>query len=227
MTQDELNLRVDQNYVDPNGILKPIYDGIINEELYKNSKARILWILREPYDKTTGKGGWNSRDHIDGGPEVFYKVKTWRRVALVSYGILNDCTYEETLKINDHFNSLRSIAYLNINKLPAGTTSQGREKIIGNIYDKCEKLLFDQIELCKPNIIILGATVAFFSEKLGLNWSTDKIINGIGGCSYHLSDRIIFEANHPGFRKTKYADEASYCNGIIKASLDWLKESGV
>lgn len=223
MIQPELNSLVDEYYKDPMGLIKPIYDGIVNEKMYFNNNARILWILKEPYDKTTGKGGWDSRTDIDGGPQVFFKVQTWRRVALVSYGIINSCTYEEAIMQPDLNNALRSIAYININKLPAGTTSQGRGKALSTIYDNCKYVLFKQIEYCNPNIIILGATVNFFREDLNLKWDERKLINGIGGCSYHLEDKIVFEANHPGFRKNKYANEASYCNQIIKSSLDWLK----
>lgn len=222
MQQSELDQMVDQIYMDTNGILKPIYDGVINEALYFNSKARILWVLFEPYDKTTGRGGWNSRQQINDSPEVFYKVVTWRRVAITTYGIINNCSYADALVAPDVCTGLKSMAYININKLPAATSSSGRKNIIRDIYTHSREVLLKQIEFCNPNIIILGGTVDFLYADLKLHWPDRKLINGFGGCAYHLDNSIVFAANHPSFRKNKYADEASYCGQLIKSSLEWL-----
>ncbi len=43
---------------------EPIYDGIADEDGYLNSKLKVAWILKEPYDWVDeeggpGGGGWS------------------------------------------------------------------------------------------------------------------------------------------------------------------------
>lgn len=76
-----------------NGV-QPIYDGVYDVEAYKKSSPRIMWILKEAWEKhEEGEdcGGWALYDPIGKVGETWSKeTKSWRFMNLVGYGIVND-----------------------------------------------------------------------------------------------------------------------------------------
>ena len=63
MVKEEIEELIYKNYVDEHGLCEPIVDGIVDLEMYLQSKFKILWILKEPHDDVKDKrpsgGGWH------------------------------------------------------------------------------------------------------------------------------------------------------------------------
>ena len=80
----------------------PIYDGVMNLELYAEAKPRIAWVLKEPYDEIdddgTPKGGDWPLSAIYNTENVYDKIKgnlTLNTMSYVTYGIMNNLEYAD------------------------------------------------------------------------------------------------------------------------------------
>ena len=99
-------------------------------------------------------------------------------------------------------NVMKSIAWLNLSKMPAGTTSNGS---FADNYNKYWKLILDkQIELYNPDIIVFGNTFSSWcgAEKEDLTFL--ESIKKDGKCFinvYQNGARILLDAYHPGIRR--------------------------
>jgi hypothetical protein len=134
-----------------------ISDGIVNIEEYFNSKIKILWVLKEAYDsdgKSNGEiqGNW-SLTEIMGKPNFLDLVgrsrKTWEPIVYASWGILNDfAKYDDMDYIRDKpemVSILRKIAFINIQKIAAESTS--KNSLIEKSYNQHRNILLKQIEI--------------------------------------------------------------------------------
>ena len=102
--QEQMHEKVKQHAQDlelipKNGKLKPMCDGVADIDGYLSSNPRIMWILKEPYDKFTLKGkptggNWDFTDwfqekdfweQVDPGNK-----RTFRTISTVSYDIHNN-----------------------------------------------------------------------------------------------------------------------------------------
>jgi hypothetical protein len=220
MKHNELDLLIDQLYNFENGI-KPFYDGIINEEMYNQAKVKILWVCKEPYDKRNDSGDFSLRDEINSDPTGYFKIKIMRRIALASYCVLNDSNYEQALNDDNVALALKSIAYINLNKLPALTNSSGRERYFSQVYSKCKLVLLKQIESYKPDIIIFGNTCYHFIEDLGIVLSSGKNLEYQYKSIFYHNNQLLIDSCHPSFRST--ITEENFCKSIYEAVQIWLK----
>lgn len=198
---------------------KPVYDGVVNVEKYVNSgKYRICWVLKELYDK--GGGDWYLSDFI--GNE-----KRWREIAnkpsgkreiYATYGIINNfIKYSEMDYISDDpemVQCLNHIAVINVNKMPAGTTSNDAD--IARKYEHFKPVLFRQLKQYDPQIIIFGNTFQHFQNDFGIK---DEEL------TYYYKDKkkpryivkngkLYVDAYHPGERESTMT-EADYVQSII------------
>ena len=127
-------------FADRNGLStsksQPIYDGLYSAEMYWKSPLRIMWILKEPYDefdKRTGKpegGAWSITKDLFHNPEDFARNKTGQMVIYTSYGILNNLKWNKIDYIYDDPDIpriLQTIAFINLSKMPAYTTTRDSE----------------------------------------------------------------------------------------------------
>lgn len=224
---NELDDQVRKSIRSDNDQIKAIPDGIIDFEKYLNTKFRILWILKEPYDELDGGnnptgGGWHYREpfierssfsEFSGGrhtfPPMMYAI----------HGILNDfCKRSDMKEVDDDpsmYNELKSVAIININKLPSRTKSNESE--IAEAYRLHRTILLNQIELYDPQIIIGGYTLQYFFDDLGIRKEEMKRI--CGSTDYYIKDsRIFVHAYHPA--QTMVTQE-QYCNDIIEAVRIW------
>ncbi|KAA5542327.1 hypothetical protein [Adhaeribacter rhizoryzae] len=222
MTRAELNTLVAGAYNFQEG-LQPIFDGVICEEEYAKSKYKILWILKEPYDHYgEGKGGWDGCADILQNLEGYFTIPTLRKMAITSYGILNNMDYAEVRNQPDVPQILKSIASINVSKYPANTTSPNRWKYLEETYKKTQNVLAEQIEYCNPDIIICGSVAYLFLKDFGLE-QNDALAMPFMGRSYFKTDnRIIFDAKHPA----AIMNQEEYCNEIISLTRNWLSEMG-
>lgn len=189
---------------------KPFFDGITDFKLYKKAPVKILWILKEP----NGKGGGNQRIFHK---EILYYNRwksTYGNIMRVAYGILNNLRkYEEIPEINTKeckiLDSivLNEIAIINVNKSGGGSVTPSGKMAIEYKRNGVKNILFKQIELINPDIIINSHGVhQYFIDLIGNNK-----INKIHGEQYGKNnDRLIIWTSHPN-----RAPKKSYCDNIL------------
>ena len=131
-------------------IIEPIYDGVTDIEGYLASNPKIMWILKEPYDDFTqsGKyrgGDWYFTEHFK-KKDVWKDETMWKVMIQINYAIRNGLKWKELDYIENNPNmadELRKIAYINVGKMPAGTTSPNNH--IQECYNIWKDILFEQI----------------------------------------------------------------------------------
>ncbi len=203
---------------------EPIYDGICDINNYINSPLKIMWILKEAYsvdkDGNNTGGGWDiyqDWDNID----VIKRNQTWRVMAKILYGINTGSQYDEMPPINeDMLNSLKASVYINVNKMPGGTTTK---KSLKKEYQIWEDILFEQIDGYKPDVIIFGNTYNIFrSSRLDNSERVDNSGENIAPI-YKTSDGILLvDTFHP--KQTQYKQE-QYINSIINNIRNVTKQT--
>ena len=196
-----------------NDSVSPIYDGVYDVELYLGTIPRIMWVLKEPVDEDGG--GWEIMKHIVDHPDKSYRVPTWRKLIKTSYGIINHQPWHEELFRHidrEMVKTVEKIAYINLSKMPGDKRSVD-SKLKKN-YSLWRNILFEQIEVYDPQIIIFGNTFKFFKEDMiGLDIEPKKI----GGYLdiYERNGVLLFDAYHPS--SSKFSNDC--IKSIIEVSL--------
>ena len=209
LEKEEINI---SKYVDVlgrdfiNDARQPIYDGVIDIGSYLKSSPRIVWMLKEPYDgeECTG-GGWSLADNIK---ESIRNQKTtcnsFKMMAKIAYAVQNHIeSYEDCIfpgENYDVFRALNSIAIIDISKMPAKTVSGD----VNKYYEYWKPILYWQLHVYNPDVVIFGHTYKYFEEDLALvglkkryGKNTDYIIN----------NRLYIDAYHPGRKGEEYFSE--------------------
>lgn len=197
--------------------VKPILDGIINEDLYNKASYKILWLLKEPYDLGDGKGGWDLREGINKEPDVYAKYKTLKNISIVTSSILNNQSYDEVDKVNAP-QILKQIAYINVSKLPGGTQSKYPE--LENYYKQNESILQEQIKYCDPDIIIGGSVLYLYLNTFNLKWEEADPLHEMARSYFMKNGKLFIDAYHPS---QITISEQKYCDGIKKVFDHWLQ----
>jgi hypothetical protein len=210
----------------------PILDGVVDPEKYLSAKYKILWILKEPYDDFDDDGvpfggGWdlkevlkskNSIQEYSGGKPTF------KPMLYTSWGILNNfCLWDDmddAEKVPSMVEALKSIAYINVKKIPGHKSSY--YKVIHEAYNQHKDILLKQIDYINPDIIIGGSTIGLFLNDLGISRNDTIRHNGL---NYFIKDgKIFIEAYHPAQRTSSTGvTQEMYCNDIITAVQKWAK----
>lgn len=200
----------------------PLIDGIINPENYLNSKYKILWILKEPYDGFDEVGnpeseGGDYREWLSKNLYEYKKYPTWRRIAYTSFGILNNISYDDMddlqkkIDVNDNvFDVIRNIAFINVKKTPGkkGTTPS----TLKIAYDRYKEVLLKQIRTYDPDIIIGGYTLPLFLKDLGL---TNLLKTELELKYYLLNSKLFIDTYHPSYNSNSVEHEKEYVDGIV------------
>ncbi len=152
-------------------------DGIIDEAMWSEQSTKVLFILKESYDnkKTTSNKyrHWDLREYIKGGictddctsikdgkcESCFRFTKTYSVVSSWAYGILhNGSSYNDFKKKSrqEKLEYLKKVAVINIKKADGQTKSTANDlsKYIDNADYR--RLLKQQIDIIKPDVIICG-----------------------------------------------------------------------
>lgn len=151
----------------------PITDGVCDEEAYLKSSPKVMWILKEPYDefdKSSGKaggGGWSIPKNCFFKDDV-WKQKTWRNIIYIMQGIRNGWSWEEIPPLSQNPDyarkTIQEIAYINVSKMPNGMTSN--DAFIARAYQDWKDILYEQISLYAPDVIIFGNTFKYFKNDM-------------------------------------------------------------
>lgn len=227
----------------PEQCFYPITDGVadINEFIKRNYK--VMFILKEGYDYFDeygypAGGGWMMTAGDENGNYPNGVSLTWRRILQIAYGIFNNKdTFSQIPKVPSKFNGtdeygriIKSIIYINTNKMPAYKTS--------NDYDVQQSFYFwkniikEQIKLYNPDIVIFCGTYKYyknsFSELFESKAPSDSEMKTYGtgnivkGAFKDSNNRLFITAVHPGNGYLKGGDE-SYFTDIMQAVKDYKK----
>ena len=196
--------------------IEPIPDGIYDAKKYLSSPKRIMWILKEPIDETCDNkprgGGWPLYEAFDN--DDAWKNRTWQPIIYATYGILNQKKWEDMSWIEDDKSMvevLKQIAYINISKMPALTSSKDSE-LIGN-YNIWRSIILEQIRVYNPQIIIFGNTFKYLKNDLiGEEVEPTKNIDDVVHI-YEKDNVKMFDAYHPNQR---IIERECYINSIIE-----------
>lgn len=197
-----------------------ISDGIVNCNFYYNSQIKILWILKEPYDiDNDGAGGWSITEKLNCSIEDYKELgglkSTWYPIAYINYSIANNfLSFDEMDNIvnkPEMLNSLKNMAFINIQKFAAGTTTNMID--IKNAYNQHKHILLKQIETYNPDVLIFaGNTISLFETDLCLIESK----SGYDEYNYWVKNKQLFiNANHPAYPK-KEEDKENYVDDIVR-----------
>ena len=205
------------SYIDPTGKADPIYDGIVNPDLYLAAPARILWILKEPWDEPDRSGGgWSLTEHcLNPRPHEMAKGPTFQPIIYVSHGIFKRLpTWDSMPYISDQPDMaivLRSIAFINVKKLP-GLSRANNDEVLA-AYLASRDLILQQIRAYEPDYI-LGCRphMAVIMQDLGAK--PDQIIARNSVRYAKLGNRLLLDIYHPA--QTTISRER-YVNDILEA----------
>lgn len=218
----------EQHYKDELPEAEPITDGIIDIDLFLQTKIKILWILKEPYDEGTKRAG--------GGWDLPYELKdkNWlgrithpsmNVMAYASYAILRDLPWSEMSWVNEDNNvvnnSLQEIAWINISKMPGYTRST--DTFIGKQYPIWKSLLLKQIEIINPQIIIFGNTFKHFQNDIEHTVFPSKVLKEGGRIKGFVgSNRLYIDTYHPA---QSIITKEEYVDGIRDIANEWIEKN--
>lgn len=196
--------------------VEPIYDGVVDAAGYLAAKPKVLWILKEPYDDfdeagNPQGGGWTMFKDPAPGKTLAQSVNAnaaLRNVAYASAAILNGVeSYSELPWITDkpliYETALRRVAYCNVGKMPGETTTSGVH--LSKLYQEWKDILFRQIDLYDPDVIIVCGTdtLQCMNRDLRLDLSKPRHSVKRGGAVVDIHEwrgRRLLWAPHPAAR---------------------------
>ena len=112
----------------------PIFDGVYDWDMYHDAPIQVMVVMKEPYDEIDENGngfggGWYITKDCFGKDDA-WKNRSWQPLIYILYGLFNGKRYEEMDYIrndNSMADVLKCIAYINTNKMPALTQTNGLE----------------------------------------------------------------------------------------------------
>ena len=166
--------------------LEPVYDGVVDINKYLRSSPRLMWVLKEPYDDFDEDGnpyggGWTILADLPPGASLAAVVRrnpTFRNVAWASFSIKHGgVLYENLPWIQDDptvADSLLEVAYVNVSKMPGRSRTDPTTLL--NLYESWKSVLFKQIDLYKPDVMIFCGTITLqcFAKDMGLDLSVPE-----------------------------------------------------
>lgn len=208
-------------------------DGIMNYELFKNEKIKILWILRETHGRFNPKGWWGekkyynekinpfARKNKDGKIEKNSKGHTYRPIAKICYQILNA---KKTRNAYELATALERVAIINLKKTPGPETkSEEYEEELKNLKNR--DIFVYQIKRIKPDVIICGNTLndiktseINFRKGIEKSFSNSVMANNHYFCFKNI---VFINAYHPS-KPTK-----KYVSTIIEAYQYWINNKDI
>ncbi len=226
--EKRLKEAVAQEYQDTSGGSEPIYDGVVNPELYVASAPRILWVLKEPYDNgesygDSRDGGWSLTDDcMNKKTDETSRGRAFQPICYVNYGIwsgVHDWDEMPWLRNSDEIRSgLKKIAFINISKLP-GLKYTPWNRIV-EAYQRHRGIILDQIKTYAPNIIFACDPQAnLIREDWGIPF-TQWTWFGSAACVQISTEQRLVWVSHPSSRKKR----ADYVNDAINAATAQLEK---
>lgn len=210
--------------------MNKIIDGRVDSVKYDKSPLKILWILKEANVAEEDKNkqidvceGFRSDWHIKNA----LSIPTFRKLIYATYGILNPSVEWQDVPFanKEAYEVVKQIAYININKYPASSSSNDVD--MKKAYDDNKVELLSQINELNPNVIVFGNTLKYFEyedlDKIG--WTISKTEKKYADdATYNTafyeisSDKLCINAYHPSYPKIS---DKVYWSEIKKAFSNW------
>lgn len=207
--------KVDRLLIDPSEKSEPIYDGVVDPSLYCSASAKILWILKEPWDESDRSGGgWSIvRDLLKNKTSEMAKGPTFQPIIYVTYGILNRIwSWSDMDYIRDEptmADILHSIAFINVKKLPGLKKSHDGE--ILNAYELSRDIILQQIAAYSPDYVI--GCRPHMAAIMADHGASSNDIQIHGSAKHFTRDQTkFFDVYHPAQRMVK---RDRYINDIL------------
>ena len=206
-----------------------IEDGILDVSLYANATTRILWVLKQDY-YDSGAMERTYRERILSAVRNGNLSSTWKRMALVSYGILTETTEFSALpNLYECGKALLATAIIESDKELG--LSRSDNSVILDGFNYYHQLVMDQIDAYDPDVIIVGmneqlkiipgeiychiAGYDSYAEDL-YNAEWDKGDNVASSC---IKGKVLLWVSHPQATKDIYGgitDELYFTNIVTR-----------
>lgn len=211
---------------------KPCFDGITDVEKYldKDTKYKICWVLKEPYEDEGGYG-----DYLDLREMHRKNIKknntgfshTWDTISCVSYSLLNGFTSYKKIKSDGrrtYMQSLLQISFINVNKMRSETGSRTKISDLRKHYESWKPILHWQLSMYNPDIIIFGRTCDLFWKDLVLDKGKPKRFKGV---DYVLENGKIYICHYHPAHRTNKEDYFNKIIGIVKKERNYIRENNI
>lgn len=187
---------------------KIIEDGIIDTEIFKKEPIKILFILKEAYDKDTKgnftkDGGWNL-------PELIKKmIKEFRLTQIPTFNglFLFSAQYFQ----NSNLEVMQKIAYINVIKESGESETKGKK--LETEFERNKTLLLSQIQEIEPDIIIFaGNGIAdLFMKEWGISEGDKKRDTEDTSHYFRYKDYLCINTYHPSHERNSTQSFSKVC----------------
>jgi len=203
-----------------------IRDGILDVEKYMAAPVKILWVLKEPNSEYDDIGNdmrpclttLLSNDSNIIAPNW---GKTWTPVAYATYGIFEKMNWIDLPDIRGNaqevLKHMPNIAHINVKKY-AGK-GNANENEIRLFFGKYKALIYEQIEIINPDVIIFGSTFHHFE-----NYFIDRVKIQEWPPVYQSQDKLLIDTCHPNGLRGFGMNQQQYCDHIIDTVLQWMEK---
>lgn len=181
-------------------------DGIVDADVWKNEDCRILFLLKEAWHRKTMDG--SEYDLAEDLREYGPWSSMWNRVAEWTRGIHLTAEYKpapyRSLEKKEANLELRKIAVINIKK--SGGESRSKNDNLMTYVEEDYDLLYNQIEMINPNIIVCGYTFDFLNKVIYKKGEKSIDKTGDNLCDnwhYKWKNRIVIDYYHPAMQTSK------------------------
>lgn len=201
-----------------------IRDGILDVEKYMAAPVKILWVLKEPNSPKDDIGNdmrpclTSLHSNDDTNRIAPGWGHTWNSVAYTTYGIFEKMNWVNLPDIKgdakEVLKHMPNIAHINVKKY-AGK-GNANENEIRLFFDQNKALIYEQIEIINPDVIIFGSTFKYFSDYFN---GKEKIHEWPP--VYKSQDKLLIDTYHPN---RSGMTQQQYCDHIIDAVIQWMEK---
>ena len=210
--------------------------GIVDEQVYRNTRPRIVFLLKEPNEPNPKQCGWSMPEELHKTIRNYSSANapldpglmcTWRQAGVWAYSIIYGFDSYSALK-NDRFvaKGLQAVGMINLKK--TGGRSRVDEKEISRFAAQQKELWQKEIELTAPDLIICGKTYEDVKKNLGLErWKLGVVNDQLYYYSiYEVPDVkcVILDFWHPLVSSTRTAKSRDALQQHLKYLVHALKE---
>jgi hypothetical protein len=203
-----------------------VRDGILDVEKYMTAPVKILWVLKEANSPNDEIGDMrpcltslHSNDDTDRiAPDWGH---TWTPVAYTTYGIFEKMNWIDIPDIRGNaqevLKHMPNIAHINVKKFAGKNKANDKEMKI--FIDQYKALIYEQIEIINPDVIIFGSTFKYFSDYFD---GKEKIYERPP--VYQSQDKLLIDTCHPNGLRGYRITQQQYCDHIINAVIQWMEK---
>lgn len=170
-------------------------DGIINEEVYKKERIKLLFVMLEPNSSEGYYNHFYGKDLREVYGEITPVKNLTRNVSLWVRAILDSNMHYEILTKSNICEQLKRVAIINLKKI-SGTGTANLE-LISILSWRDKEYIKKQVELISPDIIVTCGEAA---NKLFHMVATEDVFKKANDSIWDFGAVKVLPANHPSLR---------------------------